>query len=82
MDRRTVTAVVLSLFIYYGWLVIRGGSSVGAHLGLLGQYFPGYSVTWSGCILGFFYGFSRGVYSCGFGSSGKLWGITQCCCAA
>ena len=28
MDRRTVTAVVLSLFIYYGWLVIRGGPPV------------------------------------------------------
>lgn len=38
------------------WLVIRGGEPVGPHLGLLGQYFPGYSVSWSGGFVGFFYG--------------------------
>lgn len=38
------------------WLVIRGGDEVGPHLGLLGQYFPGYTVTWWGSLLGFFYG--------------------------
>jgi len=38
------------------WLVIRGGADVGAHLGLLRNYFPGYSVTWTGSIVGFVYG--------------------------
>ena len=38
------------------WLVIRGGEQVGPHLGLLSNYFPGYTVTWSGSIVGFFYG--------------------------
>ena len=38
------------------WLVVRGGDEVGPHLGLLGQYFPGYTVTWWGSLLGFFYG--------------------------
>ena len=37
------------------WLVIRGGPRVGEHLGLLRYYFPGYSVTWAGAFIGFFY---------------------------
>ena len=37
------------------WLVVRGGPNVGQHLGLLRQYFPGYSVTWFGAVVGFFY---------------------------
>jgi hypothetical protein len=44
------------LFTATLWLVIRGGPTVGPHLGLLGQYFPGYTVTWLGCFVGFFYG--------------------------
>lgn len=44
------------LFIATIWLVIRGGYPVGPHLGLLGVYLPGYSVTWGGSILGLFYG--------------------------
>ena len=46
----------MGLFVATLWLVIRGGERVGPHLGLLGQYFLGYSVTWSGCFVGFFYG--------------------------
>ena len=38
------------------WLLARGGENVGQHLGLLGHYFPGYSVTWSGAVLGLVYG--------------------------
>lgn len=38
------------------WLVVKGGEVVGPHLGLLGNYFPGYSVTWGGAVLGFIYG--------------------------
>jgi len=38
------------------WLVLRGGPNVGQHLVLLRNYLPGYSVTWSGALLGFVYG--------------------------
>jgi hypothetical protein len=38
------------------WLLIKGGPHVGAHLQLLGHYFVGYSVTWQGSLVGFFYG--------------------------
>jgi len=38
------------------WLLVRGGSQVGLHLNLLSNYFPGYSVSWLGAPLGFFYG--------------------------
>lgn len=53
-----VCAVVggTGLFVMTAWLLVKGGPRVGRHLGLLGQYFPGYSVTWGGSVLGFFYG--------------------------
>lgn len=41
-------------------LVARGGDNVGAHLSMLRVYFPGYSVTWFGGIVGFVYGFVLG----------------------
>ncbi len=44
------------LFVATIWLVARQGHDVGRHLGLLINYFPGYTVTWSGAFLGFFYG--------------------------
>jgi hypothetical protein len=44
------------LFIMTAWLLIKGGKNVGWHLKLLGQYFVGYSVTWTGSIVGLFYG--------------------------
>jgi len=37
-------------------LVIRGGPNPGPHLGLLGAYFPGFQVTWTGSLLGLLYG--------------------------
>ncbi len=46
----------LGLFAMTAWLLIKGGDHVGPHLQLLGQYFIGYSVTWTGSIIGFFYG--------------------------
>jgi hypothetical protein len=46
----------LGLFAMTAWLVIKDGPDVGLHLQLLGNYFPGYSVTWRGSIIGFFYG--------------------------
>lgn len=50
----------LGLFIATNTLVIRGGESVGQHLGLLGVYFPGYSVTFGGSLIGFVYAFVLG----------------------
>lgn len=46
----------VGLWVATVWLVIRGGSRVGEHLGLLRYYFPGYSVSWGGAFVGLFYG--------------------------
>jgi len=50
----------LGLFLATNVLVIRGGENVGQHLTLLSQYFPGYSVTFIGSIIGFIYLFVLG----------------------
>jgi hypothetical protein len=49
------------LFVATVWLLVRGGPQVGLHLNLLGNYFPGYSVTWGGALLGFLYGAALGA---------------------
>ena len=46
----------VGLFLMTAWLLVKGGATMGAHLQLLGQYFYGYSVTWTGCIVGLLYG--------------------------
>ena len=38
------------------WLVLKGGPVVGPTLALLGQYFPGYTVSIGGAFVGFLYG--------------------------
>ena len=55
----------LVLFLATAWLLIRDGENVGATLGLLSNYFPGYSVTWPGAILGFAYGALTGALAGG-----------------
>lgn len=50
----------LGLFIATILLVLRGGEHVGAHLGLLAVYFPGYRVSVLGSLVGFVYGFVVG----------------------
>jgi hypothetical protein len=50
----------LGLFAATLLLLLAGGPVIGPTLGLLGNYFPGYSVTWSGSLLGLFYGFLSG----------------------
>ena len=50
----------LGLFIATNVLILRGGYDVGAHLSLLGVYFPGYSVTFVGSLIGFVYAFVLG----------------------
>jgi hypothetical protein len=44
------------LFVATAWLLVQGGDVVGPHLGLLGVYFPGYTVSWPGALMGFVYG--------------------------
>lgn len=50
----------LILFVATLFLVIKGGDTVGAHLGLLNQFYPGYRVTFAGSFIGFAYGFATG----------------------
>ena len=50
----------LGLFLATNFLVLKGGPTVGAHLGLLSQYFPGYRVTFLGSLIGFVYAFIVG----------------------
>jgi hypothetical protein len=50
----------LGLFVATNFLIIRGGPTVGQHLSLLGVYFPGYSVTFIGSLVGFVYAFVLG----------------------
>jgi hypothetical protein len=48
------------LFVATNVLVLKGGVVVGPHLALLGNYFPGYRVTFLGSFVGFVYGFVVG----------------------
>jgi hypothetical protein len=50
----------LGLFLATNLLILRGGPNVGQHLGLLRAYFPGYSVTFMGSLVGFVYTFVIG----------------------
>lgn len=50
----------LGLFVATNILVVRAGESVGQHLSLLSVYFPGYSVTVVGSLVGFVYAFVVG----------------------
>ncbi|MFT5285823.1 MAG: tetrahydromethanopterin S-methyltransferase subunit B [Planctomycetota bacterium] len=47
-------ALVLAfvLFAATNFLVFKGGENVGQHLGILSQYFYGYSVTFVGSLIG------------------------------
>jgi len=53
----------IGLFVATLVLVIKGGPNVGHHLGLLNQFFFGYSVTYLGAFTGGFYGFVVGYVS-------------------
>src|SRR5262245_33207271 len=57
-----VTGIVAGLgtFIVTNWLVLKGGDVVGPNLGLLGQFFIGYNVTFVGSLIGFAYAFVTG----------------------
>ncbi|MBC7789146.1 MAG: hypothetical protein H7Z74_04290 [Anaerolineae bacterium] len=49
-----------AIFVATNFLVLKGGQNVGRHLRLLAVYFPGYSVTFLGSIVGFIYLFVIG----------------------
>lgn len=50
----------LGLFIATNILVVKGGPTIGQHLGLLGELLPGYRVTFGGSLIGFVYAFVIG----------------------
>src|SRR5262245_24158744 len=51
--------LALALFAATNFLVLQGPDP-GPHLGLLRAYFPGYSVTFGGSLIGFAYAFVVG----------------------
>ena len=51
------------LFLMTNILVLKNGPNLGAHLGLLSNFFPGYRVTFVGSIVGFFYAFVVGFFT-------------------
>lgn len=53
----------LVIFVATNWLVLKGGEVVGPHLGLLDQFFIGYSVTFAGSFIGAAYAFVIGYVS-------------------
>jgi hypothetical protein len=65
--RAGIVAIVSGMVVGFGlfaataWLLIKGGEDVGKNLNLLGAYYPGYSVTWTGSVVGFFYGALTGA---------------------
>ena len=60
------TVTGLALFLATLVLVLKGGDVVGPKLQLLSEYFPGYTVTALGSLVGLFYGFITG-FSSGWG---------------
>jgi hypothetical protein len=48
------------LFLMTVALLLRGGFPIGPTLNLLGHFFPGFSVTWPGSLIGLGWGFFAG----------------------
>ncbi len=58
------TLFAIGLFLLTAMLLLKGappGQHIGPHLGLLGVYFPGYSVSWGGSVIGAVYGWILGA---------------------
>jgi hypothetical protein len=55
----------IGIFVATNILLIKGGANIGAHLSLLNQFFPGYTVTFLGSLIGAAYSFVVG-YICGW----------------
>jgi protoporphyrinogen oxidase len=64
-------AIVSSLLVFFATavLVLKGGKIIGPTLSLIGQFFPGYTVSWSGAIIGLIetgiFGFALGFFIAG-----------------
>ncbi len=54
------TVFALGIFLITNLLIYKGGETVGPNLALLGQFFPGYHVTFGGSLIGLLYGFGSG----------------------
>ena len=52
--------LAFGLFVATNLLVLRGGADPGRHLRLIRVFFPGYSVSFIGSIIGFIYAFVVG----------------------
>jgi hypothetical protein len=55
----------LIIFVATNFLILKGGAEVGPHLSLLRAFFPFYSVTFLGSLVGAFWSFVCG-YVAGF----------------
>ncbi len=57
-----VTGLLLGggIFLATNFLLLKGGTVVGPHLGLLGEFLPGYDVTFLGSLIGLAYGLAIG----------------------
>lgn len=58
------TVCAVGLFLLTATLLIKGappGIHIGTHLGLLGIYLPGYSISWGGSIVGAIYAWMVGA---------------------
>ncbi len=60
----------IALFVATNWLVLEGGDNAGQHLRLLRVFFPGYTVSFVGSLIGFTYAFVLGY------GLGRLIGMT------
>src|SRR5512143_1596502 len=60
-----ILGIVLGCGIFFAtnFLIIKGGTTVGPHLALLGQFFIGYKITFLGSLIGFVYGLIYGYHA-------------------
>lgn len=56
------TVFGLGIFGVTIFLIEKGGEPIGPNLGLIGQYFVGYTVTLKGSLIGLAYGFVSGFF--------------------
>lgn len=54
------TVFAAGIFLVTNLLILKGGENIGPNLALLGQFFPGYNVTFGGSLIGLLYGFGSG----------------------
>ncbi len=54
------TVAGVGVFLATLWLILKGGVTVGPHLDLLGQFFLGYTVSFTGALVGAAYAFTWG----------------------